>query len=238
MEKSSQISKNPASQVVTFTFFRFATLGARWWAFGQMGRRPFRPDGAGLSFVKLLGSGGGNGFSMRPNWGVYGLIAVFESEDLATIFFEKNVIFKHFLQKSSQYQTIYLKTTMSHGNWESQSPFAVNEEFDVTLPLAVLTRATIKPRHYLNFWRYVPSVSRSMEGKKGLIFSVGVGELPIVQQATFSLWQTGRDMMNYAYQSPHHAEVVKKTRELGWYSEELFARFRPFRSTGNGFFDF
>jgi len=27
--------------------------------------------------------------------------------------------------------------------------------------------------------------------------------------------------------------MVKKTRELGWYSEELFSRFHPFEVRGN-----
>ncbi|NJN33402.1 MAG: hypothetical protein HC817_03255 [Saprospiraceae bacterium] len=43
-------------------------------------------------------------------------------------------------------------------------------------------------------------------------------------------------MMDYAYKSPHHAEVVRKTRELGWYSEELFARFRVVDTEGSDSF--
>ena len=52
-------------------------------------------------------------------------------------------------------------------------------------------------------------------------------------QATFSLWSNAEAMMNYAYKNPKHAEMVKKTRELNWYSEELFARFKPFYQEGN-----
>jgi hypothetical protein len=65
-----------------------------------------------------------------------------------------------------------------------------------------------------------------------LIFAKGIGELPIVQQATFSLWRSKQEMTAYAYRDKHHTEVIKKTRELGWYKEELFAQFRPFRSEG------
>ena len=40
-------------------------------------------------------------------------------------------------------------------------------------------------------------------------------------------------MMAYAYKNKKHAAMVKKTRELGWYSEELFSRFHPFEVQGN-----
>jgi hypothetical protein len=52
-------------------------------------------------------------------------------------------------------------------------------------------------------------------------------------QATYSLWKTGDAMMDYAYKNDKHAAMVKKTRELGWYSEELFARFHPFEVRGD-----
>jgi hypothetical protein len=41
--------------------------------------------------------------------------------------------------------------------------------------------------------------------------------------------------MDYAYQNPHHAEMVRKTRSLGWYSEELFARFEIVAVEGNAY---
>ena len=40
-------------------------------------------------------------------------------------------------------------------------------------------------------------------------------------------------VQHYAYQNQKHSEVVKKTRELGWYKEELFSRFIPYRSEGS-----
>ena len=50
--------------ITTLTFFRFATLSDRFWAFGQMqfahahlARTP------GLTFYKLMGSGKGAGFA-------------------------------------------------------------------------------------------------------------------------------------------------------------------------------
>jgi hypothetical protein len=52
-------------------------------------------------------------------------------------------------------------------------------------------------------------------------------------QATFSVWSSADAMFDYAYSNPKHAEMVKKTRELNWYSEELFARFEPYKVEGS-----
>ena len=223
-----------ASQIVTITFFRFESLRTKWWAFSQMGIRPIQTEEvSGLSFVKMLGSGGGNGFSIFPNFSAYGLLAVWESEDSARHFFKKNSDFRHFCQKSSEQWTVFLQTAKVHGEWDGQCPFRETVEYDPQKPVAVLTRATIYTKHLWRFWKFVPSVSRSIEDKEGLLFSVGVGELPLVQQATFSLWQNSKYMMQYAYQSRYHKEVVHKTRELGWYSEEMFTRFHPFATEGS-----
>jgi hypothetical protein len=40
------------------------------------------------------------------------------------------------------------------------------------------------------FWSKVGSVSQSLEGYDGLVLSIGVGEWPLIQQATISIWKT------------------------------------------------
>ncbi len=222
-------------QIVTVTFFRFSGLSNRWWAFRQMGLSPESLKAIpGLTFAKMLGSGAGNGFSIRPNFGVYGLLGVWENEALADQFFDSHPLFRECRERSEDLWTAYLHTAKVNGQWDNQMPFLVSTPYDPEKPVGVLTRATIYPRHLWRFWRFVPPVSRSMSRhQEGLVFSIGIGELPLIQQATFSLWQNSRYMQAYAYQSPHHSKVVKRTREIGWYSEELFARFHPYRFEGN-----
>jgi hypothetical protein len=222
------------NQIVTVTFFNFEGTRNKWWMFGEMGKRSLNlKNTEGVTFAKMFGTGGGNGFSIRPDFGSYGWLSVWNTEGVARDFFENNSNFKDFKARSSGYFTVFLRVAAAHGRWDGIEPFEVTDTFDIHSPVAVLTRATIKTSQLHRFWRFVPTVSRSMEGKEGLIFSKGIGELPIVQQATFSLWTSAKAMMDYAYKSPEHAEVVRKTREYGWYSEELFARFKVFDVEGN-----
>lgn len=224
-------------QITTVTFFCFSGFRRRFWAFSQMGLAPRRLAGiSGLTFCKLLGSGGANGFGLRPNWSLYGMLQVWENEAAARDFFRENPVFAAYRRQSIAAQTVFLRTTMAHGLWEAKMPFVAEAPFDPDVPVAVLTRATIRSRHLWRFWSRVPAVSRDVEGKPGLIFAVGIGELPLIQQATFSLWQSGRQMMDFAYKRPRHAAVIKQTRDLGWYREELFARFVPYRVEGEGVF--
>jgi hypothetical protein len=219
--------------IVTFSLMRFESITQKWWAFAQMGKsRSTLGAIKGLQFYKMVGSGAGNGFSILPNFGVYGLIAVWDSEAYAQSFFQEDLSFQPFKENSIECCHFYCKTATSHGAWDGANPFIVTTPLMEQLPVAVLTRATIKWRYLAYFWKFVPRTSRSIYAQNGRLFSIGIGELPLIQQATFSLWENPKKMMDFAYKSKFHSEVVQKTRQLGWYKEELFARFHPFRMEG------
>ena len=224
-----------STPIVTFSLFRYTRFGRCFWAFAQMGLVPMQLTPkriAGLRFGKIMGSGHGNGFSLRPNLTTYALLCAWDDEAAADAFFANHSIFASMCSRADEQWTAYLYTCAAHGSWGGKSPFEVTHAPDPTSPLGVLTRATIRLSKLRDFWRYVPTVSRSMDGMPGRVLSIGVGELPIVQQATFSLWQQTTQMTDYAYKKQAHAVVVRLTRARNWYSEELFARFIPFRYVG------
>ncbi len=222
------------SQTTTVTFFKINSFSDKWWAFKQMqlGHQKMK-NIKGLSFYKILGSGAKNGFSMFPNFGTYVVLCVWDDENFSEDFFRNNSLFKTYVFKSSEQFTIYAKNAIFHGFWDKTQPFKKEAELSLEKPVMVLTRARIRFSKLLSFWRKVGSVSHSLSNYDGLAFAVGVGEWPLIQQATISLWKTQKEMMDYAYKNDSHKEVVMLTRKLNWYSEELFARFVPYKFSGS-----
>lgn len=221
--------------MTTLTLHRHAGFADRFRALAQMGLAPRRLVGvAGMRFSRLLGSGGGNGFARRPNWGVYAMLTVWEERAAAEAFFAHHPWWQRSLATQCETATFFLEATLSHGAWGGANPFPARPaDYDPAAPVAVLTRATIRPRRLPEFWRYVPRTAASAYDQPARRLSIGVGEYPLFMQATFSLWTSGRAMQDFAYASPHHAEVVRRTRQRDWYAEELFARFRVVEATGS-----
>ena len=219
------------SQTTIISFFKYSGVKNKWNALGRMGR-PAIINEKNLTFFKPFGTGSGNGFSIIPDFSTYGFISVFSSEEKAKQFL-KNDDIKKYSATADSFSHVLMHNIKSHGKWSNHNPFKSSVDFDEKKPLAVITRATIKPKLAYQFWKNVPSVSKSMDNNKDLTFSKGIGEFPLLMQATFSIWSSGKAMMDYAYNNPKHAEMIKKTRELDWYSEELFARFQPFHQEGD-----
>ncbi len=226
------LTKDKNQQIITFTLFRFEGWNA-FWIFRQMpdSQNNFR-EVEGLEFFKLMGSGGKNGFSKMLNVNVYALLAVWESEQAAKNYFENSPHFEEYQSRAKEFWTIYMNTAKAHGKWSGVNPFRRIEPYD-SGPIIVITRARIKFRFLRKFWSYVPSVSKNLDDRDGSIFSIGIGEYPWLMQATFSIWEDEASMRDYAYRSKLHSEVIHKTRTLGWYSEELFANFVPFKTVGS-----
>jgi hypothetical protein len=219
--------------VTTCTFLKLEGFSNKWWAFKEMqfGLKSLKKID-GLNFFKLLGSGAKKGFSSFPNFGTYVLLCVWKSEEKANDFLHNSAYFKQYLSKSSEHFSVFLNAAEVHGKWAGTQPFETNVILHLEKPVMVLTRATIRFSKLLSFWRRVGKVSKSLDLYDGLAFSIGVGEWPLIQQATLSIWKTQAEMLHYAYTNPKHREVVLLTRKLNWYKEEMFARFIPYKLEG------
>ncbi len=227
----------PRSQatLTTFTLLRFDDR-QRWWMWLHMAlARPLLARTSGLQFWKLLGTGKGGGFSLRPDLNRFGLLLVWRSEQDAQAFFEASALFGDIQRRAAEHWTAFLLPTQARGLWNRRQPFTpvVGETSANLTPVAVLTRATIRLSHLKSFWAHVPAANAALARADGLLFSVGIGEMPFVRQATFSLWRNAEAIRAYAYGSAAHTQAIRGTRQQRWYAEELFARFIVLRAEGS-----
>lgn len=230
--------------LVTVTVLKFPP-GQRYRAFANMGRWLMKPfDTPGLRFQKMMGTG--KNFGLWPDFSRYVFVGVWDTEAEARRFFATEQ-WRSFLPgkiDSSQNQTgtLYLQPIKSHGLWDGVDPFtpSSNEPELSELvsppgnaPIAVLTRASIRTGALLDFWRNVPEARKRIDEQgDNLLLALGAGEKPLVQQCTISVWPNAALVDEFAYRQSGHREIVKKTRQRKWYSEELFARFTVLKMEG------
>ncbi|MDT3401743.1 DUF3291 domain-containing protein [Mucilaginibacter terrae] len=186
----------------------------------------------GCTFWKLLGCGRNGTFDLSPDWQQWGLLAVWNTRADFDNFQQRSLISLWWKKLATESWTLLAEPLQSHGKWDGKEPFGSANTKDYNGPVAVLTRATIKLKRLKNFWSHVDQAAAHMTTAKGYITSVGIGEAPVYRQATFSVWESLDDVKDFAYRSREHAEIIKKTRSEGWYSEELFARFKPLAAWG------
>ncbi|WP_019954350.1 spheroidene monooxygenase [Yoonia vestfoldensis] len=218
------------TQIVTLSFFRFAGPLARAWALTMMGgaRWPLSRT-RDIGFWKLCGSGTGEGFTPVPNTAVYAILATWP--DIETARTRTNSgIFARYISRATEHWTVFLQTQTARGQWSGQEPFAPRAT-TAPGPLAALTRATIKPRILARFWGRVPNISARIGADSNVMFKIGIGEVPMLHQITFSIWPSEAAMAAFARTGPH-ADAIRAVRDEGWFSEELYARFAVHSDAG------
>lgn len=193
------------------------------------------------TFYKLMGCGKNGTFDKVPDlqqWAILMITDKNKKNDFQSHFNYKK-LYGRFITNWWKYfgcskWTIILEPIEGHGTWDGKEVFG-------SLPrtsgydglIAVLTRATIRLNRLQHFWKHVSAVARIMSSSDGFITSFGIGEVPWIKQATFSIWKNKESLKTFAYKMPVHTEVIKKTRQEKWYSEDMFVRFKIIASLGS-----
>ena len=186
----------------------------------------------GARFAKLLGTGRGRTMSASADLRRWAMFAVWEDEDCVHAFRAEHSLSQRWDATAEERYDVTLLPLGARGTWGGVDPTAGAEPAASDGPVAVLTRATVRWRQVPAFVLAVPAVDRTLAGTDGLLATVGIGELPVGRQATFSLWRDAEAVRAFAYQRAEHTDVIRRTRDEGWYGEEWFARFRPTGSSG------
>ena len=214
-------------QIVSLTFHRFEGAGARLWALGQMGlARRALARVPGIGFWKLCGSGTGEGFTPLPNTAVYAILATWPDMGTARAQTGGAPVFARRAARAAETWTLFLQPVQARGAWSGAAPFEPEGAIPTGAPVAALTRATVKPRVAARFWRRVPDISRVIGADPNVLFKIGIGEVPLLHQVTFSVWPDVASMAAFARADGPHARAVAAVRAGDWFAEELYARFR------------
>jgi hypothetical protein len=191
----------------------------------------------GLVFWRLLGTGAGSNTGPGADLHRTALFAIWR--DVAAL-----EAFEQSMEKrwaaADELWSVRLRSAGGHGAWRGVDVLGllepaegpVDESSASGSPVVIITRADVHRRSWRAFRAAGPAVSAELNAADGLLAVVGIGEAPVGRLGTLSVWRSLADAQAFAADSPHHREVMRRTRTEGWYGEELFARFEPFHATG------
>lgn len=208
---------------------------ARWWAWGRLvlGARPLR-DVPGLRFVKVMGSGEGGGFGLKPSGTHRGLFLGFDDEASARHFIEHSPQLASWRAHARECLVTLMRASSSKGSWSgaAMAVTAAAPGAHDDAPIAAITRASIRLRHARAFWQLSPPAETALAAADGCLLAAGLGEAPLLRQCTFSLWRNTAAMDAYA-RSGAHQQAIRAAYGGGYFSESMFVRFVPLLLQGS-----
>ena len=190
----------------------------------------------GLRFFKMLGSGHDGGFGLKPSASRQGMFCVFENDASIDAFLASHAVIQGYRAHAVEFFSVRLRATSARGSWSGMTPFDValvqpTEATAAPAPVAALTRASIQPGKALRFWRHAPPAEVSLGQSPGCLLAVGLGEAPILRQATFSIWSHAGAMDAYARRGAHQ-DAIRASAAGSYFSESMFVRFIPYDAQG------
>ncbi len=180
----------------------------------------------GLRFAKVLGTGDGVTFTPRDATPTrWGLLTCWSTRQDAADFDRRSPVVRGWEKLAEESFRVDLRTLQARGRWGGREPFGQVRPAGHDGRIAALTRARLRARRARTFYAAVPAVAAELHRNPGLRYAVGISEAPIGLQGTFSIWSSAAALQSFAYAGPQHRMAIERTPQVGWYREELFARF-------------
>lgn len=189
-----------------------------------------RPDGP--AFGKLLGTAGPGFSPTDPTPRRWALLAAWPDARAAERF-RRSGAARWWQDRSVESATLSMRPLRARGRWDGRAPFGEPaDDGGWPGPVVVVTRARLRAAAAVRFYVAVPAVAREVAAADGLLVAFGVGEAPLLRQGTVSVWESAARLRAFTDTAAAHADAVRRTPLVGWYAEDLFARFALVDATG------
>lgn len=98
---------------------------------------------------------------------------------------------------------------------------------------AVLTLGRMRASQAPRFFRASAKAEGRAAVAPGLVWGTGLGRPPFV--CTFSMWESTRALMTYAYghSEPEHSDAITEGETKAFHHQSAFIRFRPYAAVGH-----
>lgn len=223
-------SASPSFVVLALTRLRSSSIGWGLWQLAASVLPASAPKH--LLFDKTLGSGREAGFGLAPGLDHQGYLAAFNDPMAAESFFHSGDRLAAYAAHAIETAVFLLAPYSVRGSWSGHrlvgSPALA---VAAGQPIAALTRASIRPHKAAAFWARSPAAEADLKSAQGCRLAAGLGEAPLLRQATFSVWESTEAMTHYAHSGGHH-QAIASAYANGFFSETMFVRFRILAARG------
>jgi hypothetical protein len=186
----------------------------------------------GLLWAKaltMLGVGRRGGFAAGlPAMRRQLLIASWQSQAQFELFSAESPLAAAWDRDCSHAWHVLMHPTRTKGSFCGGIPFGQVSEDGRDGPISVLTLGRCRWRRLASFTREGMSLTTSILQADGLITAFTAG-FPVTGNATFSLWEDTKSMLDFAYgqKGVGHRATVDRDSRLGILQEQITVRFLP-----------